>query len=100
MKKALVLVVTLLATPALAAPVVSNAEIRAPMAGKDITAAYFTITNPDVGGDALLSVTTPAAKRTELHSVMKHGSVLMMHPMKKVMVAGKNSVVFAPGGSM
>lgn len=62
-------------------------------------AGYMTITNSGKQPDRLLSVTTTAATRADLHGTIAKGNVMMMREQAggvPVPAAGKQ--VFAPGG--
>ena len=78
-------------------PVVSNAGVRLPAVPGRPAAAYFTL-NGGAADDALVSVTTPAAKRTELHESMEHGGVMTMAAIENVPLGAGAAMDFAPGG--
>ncbi|MBN2972549.1 copper chaperone PCu(A)C [Roseomonas aeriglobus] len=84
--------------PTPAEPAVKYAWVRLPAVPGRPGAAYFTLA---AGGSAvtLASVTTPAAKRAELHESMAgaHGS-MSMAPLASVAVPANGAVTFAPGG--
>ena len=77
---------------------VERAWIKLPAVAGRPGAAYFTLR----AGDApltLVSFTTPAAARTELHESMgDHSGMMTMTPLKQVAVPAGDSVEFAPGG--
>lgn len=77
---------------------VENAWIRLPAVEGQPAAAYFTLQ----GGresEALISVSTRAADRTELHeSVQGEGGVMTMAPLQRIDVPVGGAVKFAPGG--
>ncbi|WP_066797785.1 copper chaperone PCu(A)C [Sphingomonas soli] len=75
-----------------------QAWVRLPAAEGRPGAAYFTVHGGDQS-DTLLSVTTPAALRTELHESMKgeHG-MMAMKPITDVAIPARGSLAFAPGG--
>ena len=79
------------------APAVSNAWVRLPAVPGRPAAAYFTLTG-GTGDDALVSVSTPAAKRTELHETMEHDGVMSMAEIENVPLAAGAQMDFAPGG--
>lgn len=78
-------------------PVVSNAWVRLPAVPGRPAAAYFTLAG-GAADDALVSVSTPAAKRTELHESMEHGGVMSMTPIENVPLGAGAAMDFAPGG--
>lgn len=85
------------AVTASAEPTVTNAWIRLPAVPGRPAAAYFTL----VGGavdDAVVSVATPAAKRTELHESMEQGGVMSMERIENVPLGSGAQMDFAPGG--
>ncbi|KQN26705.1 hypothetical protein ASE86_11630 [Sphingomonas sp. Leaf33] len=81
-----------------AAPNANYAWVRLPAVPGRPGAAYFTLA---AGGQpiTLTSVTTPAARRAELHESMAgaHGT-MSMAPLKSVAVPSGGAVTFAPGG--
>lgn len=75
----------------------SDASVRLPAVSGRPGAAYFTIKG---GSEAtsLLSVSTPAAIRTELHEMKHEGGMMTMIPLKDVAIPAGQAVAFAPGG--
>lgn len=75
-----------------------GAWVRLPAVAGRPGAAYFTVIGGDKA-DTLLSVSTPAALRTELHESMKgdHGAMTMA-PIRDVAVPARGTLSFAPGG--
>lgn len=61
-------------------------------------AAYLRIVNSGAKADKLLSATTPAAKRAELHTHEHVDGVMRMRQVKSVEVPAKGEVAFKPGG--
>jgi hypothetical protein len=77
---------------------VEDAWVRLPTVPGRPGAAYFHI-RTDVAPAALLKVSTPIARRAELHESMKGaGGMMSMTPLKQVTVAADDSLTFAPGG--
>ena len=75
-----------------------GAWVRLPAAAGRPGAAYFAVHGGDTA-DTLLSVSTPAALRTELHESMKgQGGMMAMAPIKDVPVPARGTLAFAPGG--
>jgi copper(I)-binding protein len=60
-------------------------------------AGYLTIRN---GGadDRLLSATSPAATRLELHTVQRDGEVVRMREVDAILVPARGAVTLRPGG--
>ncbi|RYD95364.1 MAG: copper chaperone PCu(A)C [Sphingomonadales bacterium] len=99
--RALLGIVSLAALSACQQPAELKADgawVRLPAAEGRPGAAYFTVHGGDKG-DTLLSVTTPAALRTELHESMKgdHG-MMAMKPIQDVAVPARGTLAFEPGG--
>lgn len=61
-------------------------------------AAYLRIVNSGAKADKLLSASTPAAKRAELHTHEHVDGVMRMRQVKFVEVPAKGEVAFKPGG--
>ena len=61
-------------------------------------AAYLTITNQGSELDLLVAVTSPVAKRAELHTVINEDGVMKMRPLKAVEIHPGEPAVLAPGG--
>jgi len=59
--------------------------------------AYFNL-HASGGGPALVSVTSPAAIRAELHETMMQGAMSAMAPVAQVPLPKTGPLVFAPGG--
>lgn len=76
---------------------ISNAEFRPPMPGRDISAAYFTVTNHG-DADRLLAVTSPVSDKVELHNHIHEDGVMKMRRVDGVDLPAGQDVVFKPGG--
>ena len=77
---------------------VERAWVKLPAVAGRPGAAYFTLRAGDAPL-ALVSLTTPAAARTELHESMgDHSGMMTMTPLQQVAVPAGGSVDFAPGG--
>ena len=78
---------------------VTDAWVR-PSTGLDVpSAAYLTITNGTAQDDALLSVSTPAARNPEMHQTSAQDSGMMaMHQVDRIEVPGGQTVKLEPGG--
>lgn len=61
-------------------------------------AAYLTVVNHGAAADRLLAVTTPAAKKAELHTHSMDGGVMKMRHVEAVDIAPQATTVLAPGG--
>lgn len=61
-------------------------------------AAYMTIMNMGSTADRLVSVSTPAAKKAELHNHFMEGGLMKMRPVEAVEIAPGGSAALEPGG--
>jgi len=76
----------------------NDAWIRLPAVAGRPAAAYFTL-HGGATPATLLAVSTPAAKRTELHESMAgHAGMMRMTPLARVDVPADGTVTFAPAG--
>ena len=75
---------------------VSNAWARATAAKTENGAAYLTILSPTP--DRLLSASSPAAKKTELHTMEMAGMVMKMRPAAGLDIPAGQPVALKPGG--
>ena len=75
---------------------VSNAWARATPAKAENGAAYVTIVSPTP--DRLLSASSPAAKKAELHTMEMAGMVMKMRPLPGLDIPAGQPVALKPGG--
>lgn len=75
---------------------VANAWARATPGKAETGAAYATIRSPTA--DRLVSVSTPVAKKAELHTMSMQGMVMKMRPLAGLDVAAGQAVTLKPGG--
>jgi periplasmic copper chaperone A len=75
---------------------VNNAWAGATPGKAENGAAYVTITSPTA--DRLISASTPAAKKAELHTMSIQGMVMKMRPISGVDVPAGQAVSLKPGG--
>jgi periplasmic copper chaperone A len=78
-------------------PVASAAWVRLPAVSGRPGAAYFTLRGGTTA-DTLLSISTPAALRAELHETSSDQGRVAMRPVKDIALAAGGTVTFAPGG--
>jgi copper(I)-binding protein len=74
---------------------------RAPVVAGDTgatAAAYLTIDNRTRTSEALLSVTTDASERVEIHETRWMSGMAMMEPVRRLSIAPNSSVEMKPGG--
>lgn len=85
------------ATPSAATASIGDPWARPAAAGGQ-SAAYFTITNTSGTADALLSATSAAAAKVELHETTTDGAGMMgMHPVPRLDIPAGGSVQLKPG---
>jgi len=60
-------------------------------------AGFLTIRNAGAA-DRLLSASTPAAGRTELHTMLRDGDIMRMRQVEAIAVPEGGAVTLAPGG--
>ena len=75
---------------------VGNAWARATAPGQKTAGAYMELTS-EVDA-ALVAVASPAAGKTELHTMSMDGGVMRMRPVAKIDLPAKKAVKLAPGG--
>ena len=75
---------------------VSNAWARATPGKAENGAAYVTIVSPTP--DRLLSASSPAAKKAELHTMEMAGMVMKMRPNAALDIPAGSPVALKPGG--
>lgn len=59
---------------------------------------FLTIRNTGATPDRLVSATSPAAGRTELHTHIRDGDVMRMRPVNDIPVPANGEVTLQPGG--
>ena len=97
--KFLALAASLVASAALAQTnqlEVSNAWARATPGKAENGAAYLTIQSPTA--DRLLSLSSPVAKKAELHTMSMEGMVMKMRPLANLDIPAGQPVTLKPGG--
>ena len=88
------------ATPEESTPYeVTNASIRTPVAGRTTTAAYFEFTNNSSQLVKIVGVSSTAAERIEMHTIIKVDEQMRMRPLTSIEVAAGETVKFASGGN-
>jgi periplasmic copper chaperone A len=75
---------------------VSNAWARATPAKAEYGVAYLTIRSPTP--DRLVSVSSPVAKKAELHTMEMAGMVMKMRPLAGLDIPAEQPVTLKPGG--
>ena len=74
---------------------VENPWTRAARAGGQ-GAGFLTLRS--AGGDRLLSASSPAANRVELHTHLRDGDVMRMRPVENIELPAGTAVTLQPGG--
>ncbi len=77
---------------------VDEAYVRAPVADRDVTAAFMTIVNNSETDNALLSASSPAAEKVELHQHTHSDGMMRMREVDSIDIAAQTSVTLEPGG--
>ena len=75
---------------------VSNAWARATPGKAENGAAYVTILSPTT--DRLVSVSSPVAKKAELHTMSMAGMVMQMRPLAGLDIPAGRPLTLKPGG--
>ncbi|HUQ76684.1 MAG TPA: copper chaperone PCu(A)C [Burkholderiales bacterium] len=94
----LVLSLVLVATPALAQVSVEQPWARATPPGAKIAAGYMVLRNAGAA-DRLLSATSPAAERVEMHTTVRDGDIARMREVKGHLVPASGKLELKPGGA-
>lgn len=61
-------------------------------------AAYLSVVNHGAEGDRLLSVSTPAARKAEIHTTVMEGEVMKMEPAGAIELSPHGTIEMKPGG--
>ena len=78
--------------------VVTQAWSRATPGGSKVAGGYLTIENKGPAPDRLLSASTDAAKKVEIHEMTVNDGVMTMRPVEGGLpIAAEHTVKFAPG---
>lgn len=78
--------------------VVSEARVRVPVPGRNLTAAHFHLHNQSAHERILVSVTSPIAARTELHNHTEEDGMMRMRRVESVPIPAQGHQHFQPGG--
>src|ERR1700730_5893873 len=80
--------------------VVRQAWSRATTKGAQVASGYLTIENRSNGADRLLSASTPAAGKVEIHEMLDAGGIMKMRPVTEgLTIPPSGHLVLTPGGS-
>lgn len=77
---------------------VSDAYVRAPVAQRDVTAAFMTIENGSATALTLQSASSSAAKRVEIHQHTHTDGMMRMRQVEHIDIPAQATVALEPGG--
>lgn len=100
MKRLTLALCTLLASPFTLA---NDIEVHHPYAramppGAPTSAVFVTLMNKSDQQRAIVSASTPAAGKVELHTHIKDGDVMRMRQVPEIVIPAKGKTVLKPGG--
>ena len=78
--------------------VVSDAWSRPTAAGMPMGVAYFVVRNDGATDDAIVSASTPAAARVEIHQTTFSDGMARMRPLQEITAPAHGKVAVSPGG--
>ena len=93
------LLLALVATPAMGQVTIADAWTRATAPGAKIAAGYLTIRNSGKTADKLVSASSPAAEKVETHVTVKDGDIFRMREVKGYDIPAGGSFELKPGGA-
>ncbi|MCY4311725.1 MAG: copper chaperone PCu(A)C [Rhodospirillaceae bacterium] len=64
----------------------------------NVSAAYATLRNAGTAADRLIRVSSPVARRVEIHNVVDRNGIVSMVPVKVIVVSPEEPSVLRPGG--
>ena len=77
--------------------VISQAQARASMGKMLNSGAFLQIENKGKSDDALLSASSPAAERVEIHSMTMEGDVMKMRAVERIDLKAGDKLTMQPG---
>jgi copper(I)-binding protein len=77
--------------------VVGPSFARASLPGQDNSAAYLSLQNKSTEADALLSVSTPAAREVEMHTMTMQDNVMRMRDAGQIALPAGATLTMQPG---
>lgn len=78
---------------------IAGTWVRATPSNRDVTAAYLVIKNRSDRTRELLSVETPAAEYTELHTMRQVDDMMEMKKIERLEVPARSEAALEPGGN-
>jgi periplasmic copper chaperone A len=88
------------ATPAVAQTTALSAHdawAREPMGGRNMTGVFVVVENAGATPRAIVSASTDAAEKVELHEMKTDGGMMRMSPVKQIDVPARGKVELKPG---
>jgi len=76
----------------------TDPSVRVVPTGQDQTAAYLTLRNNDKQDHSVVKAASPAARVTELHTVVDEGGMKKMRPVPKMDIKAGSETKLQPGG--
>lgn len=99
MRLAFLLSIGFVALPVYAQMQIENPWARATAPGAKVAGGYMVIRNVGVAGDKLVSASSPAATKVELHVHVNEGGVMKMREVPGYDVPAKGMFELKPGGA-
>lgn len=99
MKSAFLLSILFVAFPVQAQVQIEKPWARATAPGAKVAGGYLLIRNPGAAADRLLSASSPAAAKVELHVHVNEGGVMKMREVPAYEVPAQGSFELKPGGA-
>jgi copper(I)-binding protein len=93
------LLLCVIATPALGQIKIDDAWARATAPGSKIAAGYMMIRNLSASPDRLVGASSPVAAHVQTHVIVKEGEVFRMREVKGYDVPANGSFELKPGGA-
>jgi copper(I)-binding protein len=76
---------------------IERAYARPTVSGQTSGAAYLTIENKGKNADKLVSITSPAAKSAQIHTMSMDGNIMRMREVPTVEIKPAEKIVMKPG---
>ena len=97
--KRLLLLMSFVSAPVLAQIQIDKPWARATAPGAKVAGGYMVIRNAGAAADRLVSASSPASARVELHVHLNEGGVMKMREVPGYEVPAKGSFELKPGGA-
>jgi periplasmic copper chaperone A len=76
---------------------VHDAWAREPMGGRNMTGVFVVVENAGATPRAIVSASTDAAEKVELHEMKNEGGMMRMSPVRQIDVPARGKVELKPG---